>query len=71
MLKSDQILEYILQMCWMHRERETRGVEDDIVFWSGQLEERSCQFTEMRNNEFVEEEQELSWRHIDFEMPIR
>lgn len=55
----------------MPREREKRGVEDDIVSWPGQLEEWSCQLTEMRNNESVEEEQELRWRHIDFEMPIR
>lgn len=38
-------------MSWMHREREKRGVEDDIISWPGQLEEWSCQFTEMRNNE--------------------
>lgn len=25
----------------------------------------------MRNKEFVEKEQELSWRHVDFKMPIR
>lgn len=57
-VKSDQILEYILQMSCMHWEREKQEIGDDTVLWPGQLEKWSCHFTEMRNKEFVKKEQD-------------
>lgn len=70
-VKSDQLLEYVLQMSCMHWEREKQEIEDDTVLGPGQLKKWSCHFTEMRNKEFVGKEQERSWRHIDFKMPFR
>lgn len=64
-------MEYILQISWMHCERENENLRISSSFFAWAARGIELPLPEMRNSEFVEEEQELSWRHVDFEMPIR